>query len=105
MYIVIGRCDDGRHDITNQRCILELVSAGPDGDKISVEIGFVIDGNPVVRDIVQTNRASCSIFYPEMRPALRCAIHLRRPLVGKSIAEIIRVDNVRLITGWISGAY
>src|ERR1700748_702419 len=55
--------DQFRHQMTYDRRVLELIAAGSDRHVEAVEVGAVVDRDPVVRNVVEVNDALALVRY------------------------------------------
>ena len=80
------------HEMADHRCVLELVAARADGHVEAVEVGAVVDRDPVVGHVVQVDQALALVRDPQGRHPPRQAVDLRLPLLlGHVALELVGV--------------
>ena len=96
--------DELGHQLTNDRRVLELRARGADRHVETGKIGSIVDGQPVVGDIVEIDDTLLPSGNRQLGHALAGAHDLSFPLVCETLIVVVRVHPLVGVALWVNGA-
>ena len=102
----VYRLDELGHAVPGHAGVLELVAAGADGHVEAVEIGAVVDRDPVVAHVVQIHHALALVRHAHRWQASAQPQDLRLPLLGaEPLVVVVGVHPVLGVAAGVGAAH